>query len=248
MNFGSPIRVVIVEDQPVIRKDAEALVKKLKHFVVVGSYASMQEALREIPGSRADLLLLDINLGDGTAFDILEQLPHNDYKVIFMTGYREHAIRAIKFGALDYVLKPINETEFYVALNKVFQPSLIDDANPVVSNNANLDNSQRLKLSSKHRLQIVDFNEIIYCQSDSGHTTFYLNNNRTITTTKCIKEYEDLLIKNKFIRIHKSFIVNRLYIRSYEHTEDYLILRNGLEIPVAARRKEVVMNAINGND
>ena len=110
------IRVVIVEDQSHIRNDIKVLLEQEKGFKVNGSCGSVKEARILIASSRPDLLLLDIQLADGTAFDLLKEIPINDYKIIFLTAFEQHAIRAIKYGALDYLLKPIDENEFSEAL------------------------------------------------------------------------------------------------------------------------------------
>src|SRR5689334_4342824 len=110
------IRVVVVEDQPSVRSDIEYLVSRQKGFLISGVCGTVKDAIRLISETKPDLLLLDIQLPDGTGFDILSSCSHN-YKIIFLTAFEKHAIQAIRFGALDYLLKPIDETELAEALN-----------------------------------------------------------------------------------------------------------------------------------
>lgn len=245
MRSGSYLRVVIVDDHYAIREDAEVLLSPMKQFMVVGSCSSVQEAIAVIKETNPDLLLLDISLPDGTGFDILEQIPDRKFKVIFLTAYEEHALKAIKVGALDYLLKPLNEEEFKKALNKVLDlPEL--ESRQVATAKSQFKENSRLVLSSQEHLQIVELSDIIYCQSDAGYTTFYLVGDKKIVTSKYIKEYEEFLPPDQFLRSHASFVVNIKYIDRYHKDDGYLLLRTGTKIPVAARRKETVKNSLMG--
>jgi len=244
MRSTNPLRVVIVDDHPAIRKGAELLVEQTEEFIVVGSCGTVQEAAVLIPASSPDVLLLDINLGDETGFDLLEQVSNRNFKVIFLTAYEEFAIKAIKAGALDYLLKPINEAELKNALYKVMNVPVIPMKQDSAINN-HLKENLRLILSSPEHLEVVELKDIIFCHSDSGYTTFHLTDNRKIVTSKYIKEYQEFLTPDKFIRAHKSYMVNLSHVQRY-HKEGYLLLRNGIKIPVATRRKEWVKTNLTG--
>lgn len=241
MRSTNPLRVVIVDDHPAIRKDAEVLVEQIDKFIVVGSCSTVQEAAVLIPASSPDVLLLDINLGDETGFDLLEQVSERNFKIIFLTAYEEFAIKAIKAGALDYLLKPINEAELKNALYKLIDAPAIQEKQVPIFSNHPKDNS-RIFLSSPEYLEVVELKDIVFCHSDSGYTTFHLADNRKIVTSKYIKEYQEFLTPDKFIRAHKSYVVNLSHVHRY-HKDGYLLLRNGLKIPVATRRKEWVKNS-----
>lgn len=242
MTLSNPVRVVIVEDQPAIRKDVRVLMQR-PPFIVVGECGSVHDALVLIPGTHPDLLLLDITLSDGTAFDILQRLSSTNFKVIFLTAHQEHAIKAIKYSALDYLLKPLDENELSSALEKV----LI--SHPVATEQIAIAQSQynktgprnRLVLHALHYLQIVELDEIVYAKSDTGYTTFYLTDGKKIITSKYLKEYEDLLPPTLFLKTHQSYIVNINFLdRYHKGKEGQLFLKNGIEIPVSARRREAV--------
>ncbi len=237
----SLIRVVIVEDQPDIRSDIQFLVERQNGFSVAGSCGTVKEARQLISQIKPDLLLLDIHLADGTGFDVLREAP-NEFKVIFLTAFEKHAIQAIKFGALDYLLKPIDEIEFTQALNKVSQyfPAKSEQLN-IASSYHKEGVRSRLVLRSQEYFQIVEISEIIYCHSDAGYTSFFLYDGKKILTSKILKDYEDLLTEPFFIRPHQSYMVNCQYIEKYRK-DGLLVLKNGVEIPVAQRRKDAVLD------
>jgi two-component system LytT family response regulator len=241
------IRVVIIDDEPAIRKDTQALLQQQPGFIVAATCGSVQEAKILIPATQPDLLLLDIELQDGTGFDILQQLD-SPCRVIFVTAYHDYAIRAIKYGALDYLLKPLDEEELKAALDKVRRtaPEPLQQEQLMLAKQSFQQGGMqnRIVLRSQQYLQIVPFEEIIYCQSDAGYTTFFLSDQRKIVVSKSIKEYEELL-PNWFIRPHQSYLVNHHFIDRY-HKDGYLVLRNGAEIPVATRRKEIILEYLTG--
>lgn len=248
-NGPSPLtRVVIIDDEPAIRKDLQALMQQQPGFVVTGVCGSVQEAKTIIPATQPDLLLLDISLGDGTGFDILREPAAAGCKVIFITAHHDYAIKAIKFGALDYLLKPVDEEELQQALARV------NAARPAEPEQLSLAQQQfrqgglqnRIVLRSQQYLQVVAFEDILYCQSDAGYTTFFLTDGRKIVVSRSIKEYEELLPETWFIRPHQSYLVNHRFIDRY-HKDGYLVLRNNIEIPVSTRRKDYVVEYLTGN-
>jgi two-component system LytT family response regulator len=243
MPLTKPVNVLIVDDQPAIRKYVQTLVAKEPGFNIVGSCGSVNEASVLIALNEPELLLLDISLPDGTGFDILAKFPDMSLKVIFLTAYQEHALKAIKFGALDYLLKPIVEDEFKVAINKALP--ITKDQFDLAHNGFKNGVHNRLVLRSQNYIQIVAVNDIIYCKSDSGYTSFFLADGRTVLTSKYIKEYEEVLPAKKFIRPHQSYIVNLDFIDRY-HKEGYLLLKNNIKIPVSVRRKEDVIDYLKG--
>ncbi|WP_343702819.1 LytTR family DNA-binding domain-containing protein [Chitinophaga sp.] len=241
------IRVVIIDDEPAIRKDLQALMQQQAGFIVVGACGGIQEARVLIPASQPDLLLLDISLADGTGFDLLQELTPA-CKVIFITAHQHFAIKAIKYGALDYLLKPVDEEELQQALARVSRMQAAEPAQLAVAREQLKQGGlpHRIVLRSQQYLQIVAFEEIIYCQSDAGYTTFFLTDGRKIVVSKSIKEYEELLPDTWFLRPHQSYLVNHRFIDRY-HKDGYLVLRNNIEIPVSTRRKDFVMEYLTGN-
>jgi two-component system, LytTR family, response regulator len=237
-------RVVIVEDKVHIRNDTRQFIERQQGFVVVGSCGTIKEALVLLSTTDPDLVLLDISLADGNAFDLLEQAPERQFKIIFLTAHEEYALKAIKFGALDYLLKPIDESELLVALQK---------ARPATSEQIHFATQQlrpgapynRIVLKSQQYIQIVDLADIVYCHSDSGYTTFFLADGRKVVVSKYIKEFIEILPASMFLRPHQSYLVNQKYIDRFHKDEDYLLLKTGVQVPVAARRKEAITQYFN---
>lgn len=247
------LRVLVIDDELLIRNDIELLASKHPGVVVVGTCGSVKEGLILIRAAKPDLVLLDVQLSDGTGFDLLQAAGSINFHVVFITAYNEYAIKAIKHGAFDYLLKPLDEAELHQALNKVKSSQSaanVDDGFRELSsynNHALVERRGKLALRSQQYLQIVSFDEIQYCQSDKGYTTFYLTNNRKVLVSKYIKEYEDILPPHIFLRPHQSYLVNFNYIDRF-HKDGYLVLRTGVEIPVSTRKREHVIAFLTGEE
>lgn len=232
------MKALIVEDKAYIRKGLLSLLELVDVKVdVIGECESVKEATIVTNSCKPELIFLDINLLDGTAFDFLDQTVFKDFKVIFITAYEEYAIRAIKIGAVDYLLKPINIEELQAALHKVSQVSIpvqqqqVDKAKQAWKNEDN-----KLILSLQDSYQIIDLDELMYCESDKGYTTFYCSDGKKHLVSKTLKEFEDRLLAAQFTRPHQSYMVNLKYIDKYDKS-GVIHLKNGRKIPVASRKK-----------
>ncbi|WP_212004840.1 LytTR family DNA-binding domain-containing protein [Chitinophaga sp. HK235] len=245
------IRTLIIDDEPAIRKDLEWLMKRYPDFVVLGSCGSIAEARVIIPSTEPELLLLDIELADGTGFDLLQEFPDRNFRIIFITAYNEHAIKAIKFGAFDYLLKPVDEEELVETLKRLVAESPVNTRTQIDITRGHLQQKKsglvnRIVLRSSQYLQVVPFEEILYCQSDGSYTTFYLTGNRKVMVSRPIKEYDELLPESWFIRIHQSYIVNHHFIDRFLK-DGILVLKDGTQIPVSARKREYVRQFLMGD-
>lgn len=237
-----PLKVIIVEDQTLLRLDLEDLLQQQPGFTVIGSCGTVHEAIVLIHATKPDLLLLDIGLPDGTGFDILEQMAPVRAKVIFLTAHNEYAIRAFRYGAIDYLLKPLVEEELSEALQRVISahPLLQEQIDITLQSYRNKKLQDHLVLHSHQFVKIVAFEEISYLQSDSGYTTVFLNSGAKVVTTRILKDYEELLPGNSFLRPHQSYLVNKLHIDRYHPKEGAMYLKDGTEIPVSRLKKEIV--------
>lgn len=246
------IRTLIIEDEPAVRKEIEWLIKQQNEFNLLGSATSVAESLVLIKATNPELILMDIQLTDGTAFDILNQLQEINFKIIFITAYNHFAVKAIKFGAMDYLLKPLDENELQSALNKIInegsngiskqqqQLSILKSQ----SGNNESDLESRLVLHTLEFLQVLQLKEIIYCQSEGGYTNFFLSEGRKIMISKPLKFYDELLPEKWFLRPHQSYLVNVLYVDKFLKSGT-IILKDKTEIPVSGRRKEYILQHIN---
>lgn len=241
MALTTPLRILVVDDHPDIRSDVELVIRRQPGFFVAGACGSVRDALQLIDQTKPDLLLLDINLTDGTGFDILEQTDNITFKVIFLTAYNQHAIRAIKFSAIDYLLKPLDETELRTALAKMLKvhgPSRqqVEIGQEQLKNSSG---NHHIAVPSQQGVHIIEYTDIIYCLGENGYTTFILTQGRQINSSYYLKEYEEMLPSWQFVRPHQSYLVNRAYISSYLH-KGALLLKDGTEIPVSTRKKDAV--------
>ena len=241
MNPTPPLRIIIVEDQTALRQDLEDLLRQQPGFTVIGACGTVHEAIVLIHTTKPDLLLLDIGLPDGTGFDILEQITAQ-CKVIFLTAHQEYAIRAIRYGAIDYLLKPLNENELKEALQRVIsaQPLLQEQIAITLHSFRKNKLQDHIALRSHQFVQIVALKEISYLQGENGYTTVFLNGGKKVVTTRYLKDYEELLSGTSFLRTHKSYLVNEIYIHRYHPKEGILYLKDGTQIPVSFRKKEMV--------
>jgi two-component system LytT family response regulator len=245
----SLIKTLIIEDEPAIRKELEWFVSQEECLKLVATTASVGESVQIIKSKKPDLVLMDIQLSDGTAFDILNQLEEPAFHIIFITAYNHFAIKAIKYGALDYLLKPIDSEEFANAIQKIKKVKRIDYQNQIAvlkehSSVKTIEMSSSICITSLDCLQMIRLNEIIYLSGEGSYTQIHLENNKTVTASKPLKYYEDLLPGDFFIRTHQSYIVNKNFIDKYLKTGT-IIMRNLSEIPVATRRKEFILDHLN---
>jgi len=238
------MKTLIVEDKAYVRKALLNLLELIETDVeVVGECESVKDAVVVANACKPELIFLDINLLDGTAFDFLEQTESLNFKVIFITAYEEYALRALKIGAVDYLLKPVDIEELQVALHKVKdlpvaeQKQQIDRAKAVWNNE-----NSKLILSLHDSFQVVDLNELMFCESDKGYTSFHCSNGEKYVASKILKEFEERLSKANFTRPHQSYMVNLKFIDKYDKS-GVIYLKNGNKIPVSARKKDAFLTA-----
>lgn len=235
---------IIVEDKAYIRKGLLNLLELIETDVkVVGECESVKEAVIVANACKPELIFLDINLTDGNAFEFLEQTEHLNFKVIFITAYEEFALKALKMGAVDYLLKPVDVEELKIALDKVKQLSVSEQKQKIsVAKKVWQNQDEKLILSLQDSFQVVDLNELMFCESDKGYTTFYCNDGKKHLVSKTLKEFEERLTVANFTRPHQSFMVNLKFIDKYDKS-GVIHLKNGKKIPVSSRKKEQFVTA-----
>ena len=233
------MKTLIVEDKAYIRKGLLNLLQLIDTDVeVIGECESVKDAVIVANACKPDLIFLDINLLDGTAFDFLEQTENLTFRIIFITAYEEYALKALKIGAVDYILKPVDVDDLQIAIEKVKNLPVIEQKQQIKTVKEAWNNEDsKLILSLHDSFQVVDLNELMYCESDKGYTTFYCSEGKKYLASKTLKEFEERLTTANFIRPHQSFIVNLKFIDKYEKS-GVIYLKNGKKIPVSFRKKE----------
>ena len=236
------MKAIIVEDKEYIRKGLLNLLELIETDIeVIGECESVKEAVVVTNACKPELIFLDINLTDGTAFDFLEQTEHHNFKVIFITAYEEYALQALKMGAVDYLLKPVDIQELQTAIEKVTLLPLSQQKEQIHTVKQVWNNEEStLILSLQDSFQVIDLNELMYCESDKGYTTFYCSNGKKYLVSKTLKEFEERLLKSRFTRPHQSFMVHLKFIDRYDKS-GVIYLKNGRKIPVSSRKKEAFL-------
>lgn len=248
------IRCVIVDDE---NKAREILGEMLKLYcsdvVVVGEAHNVNSAYEIIQKEKPDLVLLDIKMPDGSGFDLLNKFSNIDFKVIFITAHEEYAIKAFRFSALDYLLKPIDPSDLMSAIEKISQASDENGFNEqfeTFKNNyfegENKDD-KRIVLKTQENIYIIYLRDVIRCQSEKNYTYFYFSNRERIIVSKTLKEFEDILSEFNFMRVHRSHLINLKYIDRFEKIEGgMVIMTDGSKVEVSHRKKEALLNYILG--
>lgn len=243
------LTAIIIEDNP----DALHLLKSNieRHHPeidIINTAQSVVEAAKILRKSQPDILFLDIMLGDGTGFDVLEIFPDLSSKLIFVTASDEYAIRAFKFAAIDYVLKPYSEDDLNKAIQRAkaqLQPNkerLNILKETLAAPEAKPD---KISLHTLDKIIIVNLDDIVRCEADNNNTIFYLKDSPKVFVTKTLKYFADMLSSYEFLRVHQSHLVNIQFISAFIKTDGgYLLLKNKETVPVSVRKKVEVIEIL----
>ena len=215
---------------------------------VVGEAAGVDQAVELIKEEKPELIFLDIRLKNSTGFDVLKQVDVSSISVIFTTAYSEFALQAIKFAALDYLLKPIDPEELKLAIEKYKTRSdhKLKERLGILEDNLNQSEGRgKMVLSDASGFHIISISDIIRCEGEKNYTTFYLTSGKKVVTSKSLIEYERLLDKTDFMRIHKSHLI------ALDHVTGFIRGRGGKAVlsdesqaPVSREKKEALLKAI----
>lgn len=245
------IKAIIIDDEPAMQELNSRLLSEYFHNIkLIGIADSVESGVLLIQKGDPDLVLLDIEIKGGSGFQILQQLWPYKFKVVFITAFDNYAIKAIKFSAHDYIMKPVNEMEFRQAIEQT-----ITDINKCADNQIQTNilmesyrketQSKKLVLKTIDSLHIVDISDILFCQSDNSYTTFYLDGNEKIMISKSIKEYVELLQDYSFFRPHQSYLVNLNHVKKIDKSDGgFIIMNNKKEIPVSLRQKKKLVSLL----
>ncbi len=234
-------RVIIVDDEERGIVAMQQLLKKYCTDVVVeGTATNIMDAASMIRQKQPDAVFLDIEMPGGDGFNLLEELNDINFKIVFVTAYEEYALKAIKFSALDYLLKPVKIAELQACVQKIKQ-----QVTPPIDHYHFLKDSlqpnapfNRIVLSTMEGYYPVRIKDIIYCKAEDNYTHFYLQNGKHYLVSRLLKEYEDLLQSNNFFRIHKSYLINMDCIEKVAKLDSSVIMCNNDELPISFRKKE----------
>ncbi len=244
------IKTIIVEDE----KHNQELLERLlqEHFPsleILQKASNVQDGLMAIRVHQPALVFLDVEMPDGDAFNLLAQIQQIDFEIIFVTAYDHYALQAIRFCAIDYLLKPIKVPELIEAVQKVKDNLSLKWENQrlkqLIQNLDKKSEDKRLALPTAEKTLFIPIREIIRCQGENNYTSFHLTSGSRLLVSKTLKEFEEILQHYDFARVHQSHLVNLKMIEAYHKNEGgYLIMQDGSKISISRHRRDKVLHLL----
>ncbi len=247
------MKALIIEDEQKSREMLSEILKKYyPQIAILGLAKNVAEAVDLIEKTKPNLLFLDISMPDGTGFDVLEKTLGHKFDIIFTTATDKHALKAIKYSACDYLLKPIDLDELGTAIKRLEQkrslsiPSM-DNLQFLIQNLKRADdNYTKITLPTGNAFEIVPVKDIIRCEADGSYTNFFLVSGKKLMVSASLKHYEDLLPENDFIRIHHHHLVNMNHvIRFLKEDGGYAIMSDNSKLEISRRKKDAFLERLN---
>jgi two-component system LytT family response regulator len=244
------LKSIIIDDE---LKARESLKKMLLTFCenieVMATCQNVMEAIEAINRTKPDVIFLDIQMQGETGFDLLTQLKSVDFEVIFTTAHSEYAIKAIKFSAIDYLLKPIDVTELQAAVEKVRNTkggNIVERMQQLLQNmKTPSPDKYKLALPTAEGLTFIKIEDVMYLKASGNYTEIFMHNGQKHLVSRHLKEYDDLLAEQNFFRIHHSTLINVNFIKNYVRGEGgYVIMSDSSSLDVSRRKKDAFLEKI----
>jgi len=240
------IEAIIIDDEQHCIDRLQSLLKEYcrSTIQVMGAFQTFEEGVEAIKELNPALVFLDVEIGDKKAFDLLQQLGDISFTVIFTTAYQQYAVRAFKFSALDYLLKPIDPDDLVQAVHKlkvkISKEEMTAKLDALFYNVKSLHGtSKKISIPTVSGLSFIDVSDIVHCQSDINYTTIFLKDRQKIIVAKTLKEFEELLTDYNFYRIHNSHLINLSFIKNYSKGKGgFVTMTDNSVIEVSTRRKD----------
>ncbi len=245
------IRAIIVDDESDARESLELIISQFysEDVEVVAALPSVKEAVKAINSFKPDLVFLDIEMPKENGLQLFEYFGEDiEFEVVFITAYHKYALKAFRYAALDYLLKPVDYTQLGEAIQRFkrkarnYSKVKIDTFINNLSND--LEINKKVIFPTKNGYQIVKMSSILYCQADISYSTIFTIDNNSFTIVSTLKNLEEMLPSSIFFRSHKSYLVNLNFIKTYDRSRDKIVLENGQEIDIATRRVEQFMQVL----
>ncbi len=245
----APFRTIIVDDEPDGRSNIKGFLQLyFPEIAVTGEAGSVAEAVPLISAGKIDLLFLDIELKDGSGFDILDQLADVNFNVIFTTAHNEFAIRAFRYNALDYLLKPLDPDEFVMAVKKSKEQINLEILRKQMAQlikSTQEKSFDRITLSTQSGHVFAKTMDITRIETYGNYSFVYLTEGERLLVSRNLKEFEEMLPEPDFFRVHQSHIVNTSLVKKViKEDGDQVVMADGAKIPVSRRRKEEFMKIL----
>lgn len=243
------IKAIIIDDEPDGLEDLrESLIKYCPEVQLAGAYTSPVAALGAVKDFPPDVVFLDVQMPGMSGFEFLQKLSPVSFHVVFVSAYDRYAIKAIKFSALDYLLKPIDVDDLIRTVSRI-KERMPDNRSvqSVLHHTQRRDGRiERVAIPGTDGIDLFNTQEIIYCEADSSYTKIHLTNGQTKTVTRVLKDFEELLSESGFCRVHHSFLVNLAHVKRYVKGEGgYAILTGDHHVDISRRKKEEFLSQLN---
>jgi two-component system LytT family response regulator len=241
------ITVIIDDEQDAVDFISSIISEYCPGLEVKGKANNVKSGIEVIKDIKPDLVFLDVEMPNGTGFDLLTNFPEKTFDVIFITAFNHYAIKAIKFSAVDYILKPININEFIESVDKVINKRKNNPLEGRENIEALLENIRsfhptRLVIPTSDGKEYLNPQDIIRIEADRSYSWFYLSGKRKILVSKHLKEFQDLLSDRNFFRPHNSHLINLDFVKKYVRLDGgYIEMADGSQVPVARNRKDLFM-------
>ncbi len=241
------LRAIIIDDEQKGINTLKILIEKyIEDVKVVSECTKASEGITLIENYKPEIVFLDINMPEMTGFELLEKLSWKNFNLVFTTAHQEHALKALKINAIDYLLKPVDYKELQFAVNKIKEQLAENKANEnqfdydKLISTINQYQRKKIIINSKSGIESIDLPEIFYLESMSNYTQLNLNGMRQILTSKTLKEFDSQLctLDKNFMRVHNSYIINLHRVARYLKDEETIIMMDGQKIPLAKSRKD----------
>ncbi|WP_395052765.1 LytR/AlgR family response regulator transcription factor [Flavobacterium sp.] len=249
------ITAVLIDDDKHLRKGLKALLERYTNEInIIGEAESVKTGIALLEKTQPQVIFLDIHLSDGTGFDILEKMANSKGKttshIVFITAHEQYAVKAFKFSALDFILKPVDPEELQNTIIKIKEVSgkanSFEHIDLLLENiRKKVDNFKRIALSTSDGIHLFEVSDIIRCEAKVNYTEFFIKNHKPVLISRTLKEYEEILTEHGFERIHQSHLINLSYLKSYIKTDGgYVIMADNSTIPIAQSKKEKLQELI----
>ena len=247
------VKSIIVDDEAKSRDSLKILVEEFCEDVkVLATCSNVDEGIAAIREFKPEIVFLDIQMQRETGFDLLTRIKDVNFEVIFTTAHSEYAIKAFKFSAIDYLLKPIDINELRAAIEKVnkkFSENISERLQFLVQNLKSNTGNYKIALPTAEGLHFVKVSEIVYCEASSNYTEIVTDDGKKHIVSRTLKEYDEMLTDHNFYRIHNSYLINLDAVKKYVRGEGgYVIMTNDKSLDVSKRKKEGFLTRIGSKE
>lgn len=242
------ISTLLIDDDKNLRDGLKSMLQRYAPEIsIVGEADSVITGVAAMLELRPQVVFLDIQMNDGTGFDLLDEISKSQEKItsniVFVTAHEQYAIKAFRFSALDFLLKPIDPDDLMKVIEKI--KTVVNKNEGYAQIDLLLENMRkkeekfkRIALSNSNGTFVFNVSDIIRCESDDNYTKFFIKNKKPVLISKTLKEYDELLSENGFERIHQSHLINMIYLKSFVKEGSYVIMADDSQVPVSQRKRE----------